>query len=155
MYRVYNRRFYNYQQYGTEVSVNQEGQTIIATNGCLWLTNLELQQRHDDILLTKEYYGNETAYPNYDNCNGINVDRTQDIPKDYAGLMGVPITFLHKYNPEQFEIVKFRKGDDGKDLSINGKCPYFRILIRNRRILINYSVPFLNVRERIMNTITR
>ena len=53
MYRVYNRRFYNYQQYGTEVSVNQEGQTIIATNGCLWLTNLELQQRHDDILLFK------------------------------------------------------------------------------------------------------
>lgn len=153
MYRVYNRRFYNYQQYGTEVSVNQEGQTIIATNGCLWLTNLELQQRHDDILLTKEYYGNEAAYPNYDNCNGINVDRTQDIPKDYAGLMGVPITFLHKYNPEQFEIVKFRKGDDGKDLSINGKCPYFCILIRNRRILTRKNVPFPNVFERAVNTI--
>jgi hypothetical protein len=47
--------------------------------------------------------------------------------------MGVPITFLHKFNPEQFEIIKFRKGDDGNDLSINGKCPYFRILIRNKR----------------------
>ncbi len=50
--------------------------------------------------------------------------------------MGVPITFLHKYNPDQFEIVKFRKGDDGKDLRINGKCPYFRILIRNKRLQI-------------------
>lgn len=48
--------------------------------------------------------------------------------------MGVPITFLHKYNPEQFDIVKFRKGNDDKDLSINGKCPYFRILIKNKRL---------------------
>ena len=48
-------------------------------------------------------------------------------------VIGVPITFLNKYCPEQFEIVKFRKGDDGKDLSINGKCPYFRILIRHKK----------------------
>ena len=48
--------------------------------------------------------------------------------------MGVPITFLHKYNPEQFEIVGFRKGDDGRDLSVNGKNPYFRILIKHKRI---------------------
>ena len=53
---------------------------------------------------------------------------------DYEGFMGVPITFLHKFNPDQFEIIKFRKGDDEKDLSINGKCPYFRIIIRNKRI---------------------
>ena len=52
---------------------------------------------------------------------------------DYDGVMGVPITFLDKYNPEQFEIVKFRKGNDDKDLSVNGKCPYFRILIRRRQ----------------------
>ena len=71
-------------------------------------------------------------YPEYDNYNGINVDRTSDIPMDYDGVIGVPITFLHKYNPEQFEIIRFRKGYDGKDLSINGKCPYFRILVRNR-----------------------
>ena len=124
----------NYDQYGTEVSVNSEGQKIIATNGCLWLTNLELDQRHEDIELTKVYYGNETAYPKYDNCDGINVNKTQDIPNDFAGLMGVPITFLHKYNPDQFEIVRFRKGDDGKDLRVNGKCPYFRILVKNKRI---------------------
>ncbi len=123
-----------YQQYGTEVSVNEQGQTIIATNGCLWLTNLELEQRHEDIKLTKVYLGNEENYPKYDNCDGINVNRTQDIPMDYDGLMGVPITFLHKYNPDQFEIIRFRKGDDGKDLRINGKCPYFRILIKNKKL---------------------
>lgn len=124
----------NYAQYGSEVSVNELGQKIVATNSCLWLTNLELDQRHEDIELTKVYRGNETVYPKYDNCDGINVNKTQDIPGDFSGLMGVPITFLHKYNPEQFEIVRFRKGDDGKDLRINGKCPYFRILVRNKRI---------------------
>ena len=124
----------HYDQYGTEVKINEHGQKIIATNGCLWLTNLELSKRFEDITLTKEYAGNEDKYPTYDNCNGININKTQDIPKDYYGLMGVPITFLHKYNPDQFEIVKFRKGDDNKDLRINGKCPYFRILIRNKRL---------------------
>ncbi len=124
----------NYDLYGTEVTINNDGQKIIATNSCLWLTNLELSQRYSDITLTKEYIGNENLYPKYDNCNGINVNKTQDIPKDYRGLMGVPITFLHKYNPNQFEIVRFRKGDDGKDLRVNGKSPYFRILIRNRRL---------------------
>ncbi len=124
----------HYELYGTETKVNENGQNVIATNGCLWLTNLENSQRHEDINLTKIYKNNEDNYPTYDNCEGINVNRTQDIPKDYQGLMGVPITFLHKYNPAQFEIVRFRKGDDGKDLRVNGKCPYFRILIRNRRI---------------------
>ena len=124
----------HYQLYGTEVKINEEGQRIISTNGCLWLTNLEINQRYEDITLKMEYTGNEDKYLRYDNCDGINVNRTKDIPKDYAGLMGVPITFLHKYNPEQFEIVKFRKGDDGKDLRINGKSPYFRILIRNKRL---------------------
>lgn len=52
----------------------------------------------------------------------------------YSGVMGVPITFLHKYNPEQFEIVGFRKGDDGRDLSVNGKNPYFRILIKHKKL---------------------
>ena len=124
----------NYNLYGTEVYSNGQGQTIVATNSCLWLTNMEISQRHKHIELIKEYKGNEDKYPIFDNCNGINVNKTKDIPKDYQGLMGVPITFLHKYNPEQFEIVRFRKGDDGKDLSINGKCPYFRILIRNKRV---------------------
>lgn len=124
----------HYDLYGTEVRVNEDGQRIVSTNGCLWLTNLELDQRHQDLNLTKQYAGNEDFYPKYENCNGININRTQDIPKDYPGLMGVPITFLHKYNPNQFEIVRFRKGDDGKDLRLPNKSLYFRILIKNKRL---------------------
>ena len=78
------------------------------------------------------YHGNEDHYPKYDNYDAINVDKTCEIPEDYDGVMGVPITFLDKYCPEQFEIIKFRKGNDDKDLCVNGKCPYFRILIRRR-----------------------
>lgn len=122
----------HYDLYGTEVRIDTDGNRIVATNNCLWFTNLELSQRHEYMNLTKEYMGNEEKYPKFDNCDGINVDKTQDIPMDYNGLMGVPITFLHKYNPSQFEIVRFRKGDDGKDLKVNGQFPYFRILVKNR-----------------------
>ncbi|MCF0218284.1 MAG: adenine-specific methyltransferase EcoRI family protein [Muribaculaceae bacterium] len=124
----------HYELYGTEASIDERGNRIVSTNGCLWLTNLEMPFRHEDINLTKSYCGNEDKYPTYDNCDGININKTQDIPMDYVGLMGVPITFLHKYNPSQFEIIRFRKGDDGKDLRINGKCPYFRILVKNKRL---------------------
>ena len=120
----------HYELYGTETRIDESGNRIISPNNCLWLTNLDNFIRHKEVLLTKSYYGNEQEYPMYDNYNGINVNRTQDIPRDYNGYMGVPITFLHKFNPQQFEIIKFRKGDDEKDLSINGKCPYFRIIIR-------------------------
>lgn len=124
----------HYELYGTETKVNEYGEKIISPNNCLWLTNLDLSKRHEDIPLKKTYKGNEDKYPKYDNYNGINVNKTNDIPADYKGIMGVPITFLHKFNPDQFEIIKFRKGNDNKDLSINGKNPYFRILIRNKRI---------------------
>ncbi len=124
----------HYALYGSEARVDENGNRIVSSNNCLWLTNLDTELRHKEIELTKVYEGNEAEYPKYDNCNGINVSRTQDIPKDYGGIMGVPITFLHKFNPDQFEIIRFRKGDDGKDLSINGKCPYFRILIRNKQV---------------------
>lgn len=124
----------HYELYGTEARIDELGNRVISPNNCLWLTNMETEYRHEDIRLTKKYVGNEQEYPKYDNCDGINVNKTQDIPADYDGLMGVPITFLHKFNPDQFEIIKFRKGDDGKDLSINGKCPYFRILIRNKQV---------------------
>lgn len=124
----------HYELYGTETKIDSLGNRIISPNNCLWLTNLDTFNRHQDIILTKKYFGNEAEYPHYDNYDGINVNKTKDIPFDYPGDMGVPITFLHKFNPEQFEIIKFRKGNDGKDLSINGRCPYFRILIRNKRI---------------------
>lgn len=124
----------HYELYGTEARIDDAGNRIVSPNNCLWLTNLDNFKRHEDIKLTKKYFGNENKYPKYDNYDGINVNKTKDIPLDYKGAMGVPITFLHKFNPDQFEIIKFRKGNDGKDLSIGGKCPYFRILIRNKRI---------------------
>lgn len=124
----------HYELYGTEARVDNFGNRIISPNNCLWLTNLDNFKRHEDIKLTKRYFGNEDKYPKYDNYDGINVNKTQDIPLDYKGYMGVPITFLHKFNPEQFELIKFRKGNDGKDLSIEGKCPYFRIIIKNKRL---------------------
>lgn len=124
----------HYELYGTEARIDELGNRIVSPNNCLWLTNLDTSKRHEDLELTKKYFGNESEYPKYDNYNGINVNKTQNIPLDYSGYMGVPITFLHKFNPDQFEIIKFRKGNDNKDLSINGKCPYFRILIRNKRI---------------------
>ena len=124
----------HYELYGTEARIDERGQRIVSSNNCLWLTNLESPLRNEFLPLTKVYLGNESLYPVFDNYDAINVNRTQDIPKDFSGAMGVPITFLHKYNPRQFEIIKFRKGNDGKDLSIGGKCPYFRILIRNLQI---------------------
>ena len=122
----------HYALYGTEARIDPSGQRIISPNNCLWLTNLDNFRRRENLSLKKRYTGNEQVYPRYDNYDGINVDRTQDIPSDYPGHMGVPITFLHKFNPRQFELIRFRKGDDERDLSINGKCPYFRIIIRKR-----------------------
>ncbi len=124
----------HYELYGTEARIDDFGNRIVSPNNCLWLTNLDISKRHEDITLTERYIGNEVAYSKYDNYDGINVNKTKDIPLDYKEYMGVPITFLHKFNPDQFELIKFRKGNDEKDLSINGKCPYFRILIKNKRI---------------------
>ena len=95
---------------------------------CRWFTNLPNQKRTEPMELWKEY--NPEVYPKYDNYDAINVDKTYMIPKDYDGVMGVPISFLDKYCPTQFRIVKFRKGNDDKDLSIKGVTPYFRILIQ-------------------------
>ena len=99
-----------------------------------WLTNLPNTKRNEEMVLTASYYANPNAYPHYDNYDGINVNRLTQIPKDYEGAMGVPITIIDYYNPEQFEIIKFRKGDDGKDLRINGKELYTRVLIRRKKI---------------------
>ena len=103
---------------------------LVKFRNVTWFTNLDHAKRHKDIILFKHYTPEE--YPKYDNYDAIEVSKTKEIPKDYSGAMGVPITFLDKHNPDQFEIIRFRKGDDGKDLSVNGKYPYFRIVIRNR-----------------------
>ena len=70
-----------------------------------WFTNFDMSKRHEDIILYKTYYGNEEDYPKYVNYDAIEVGKVKDIPIDYEGAMGVPITFLDKYNPNQFEIV--------------------------------------------------
>lgn len=124
-----------YEDYATAGN-HKEG--MIRVSGVNWFTNLDTQKRHEDLILFKTYKGNEDEYPKYDNYDAINIDITKHIPVDYKGIMGVPITFMDKYNPEQFEIIKFRKGDDEKDLvyTKNGikKNPYFRILIKNKKI---------------------
>lgn len=116
------------QKSGQRIENGVRFQTIGNT---AWFTNLDHSLRHEEIVLYKEY--NSAEYPKYDNYDAINVNKVTEIPIDYDGVVGVPITFLGSYNPDQFEIIKFRKGDDDKDLTINGKSPYFRILIRNKK----------------------
>ena len=104
----------------------------------VWWTNLEHKKRHEEIILYKTYMGNENDYPKYDNYDAIDVSKVKEIPLDYDGVMGVPITFLNKYNPEQFEILGL---DDhrlqypewrGRCPDLNGKGIYRRIIIRGR-----------------------
>ncbi len=76
---------------------------MIRVSGVVWFTNLEIKKRHEDIILVRKYTPEE--YPTFENYPAINVDKTSDIPEDYNGLMGVPITFLDKYSPDQFEII--------------------------------------------------
>ncbi len=112
--------------------IDETGKKIARVSTSCWFTNLEVEKHKQDITLYKKYTPEE--YPKYDNYDAINIDTYTDIPYDYKGAMGVPITFVDKYNPEQFEIIKFRKGDNDKDLAINGKYTYFRILIKNKKV---------------------
>lgn len=121
--------------------IDENGNKYIRVKGVRWFTNIDHGRRHeplalmtmaDNIKFSKHKEVRNKEYAEYDNYEAIEIPFTDAIPIDYEGVMGVPITFLDKYNPEQFEIIKFRKGDDEKDLSVNGKCPYFRILIRKK-----------------------
>jgi len=97
-----------------------------------WFTNLEITKRNEDLILYKTYYGHEDEYPHYDNYDAININKVKDIPMDYDGVMGVPISFLDKHNPGQFEIVgneyslKIEKGRG----YINGARLYGRLFIK-------------------------
>lgn len=99
---------------------------------CCWVTNLEHNNKPKPMILSCKYFGSEEKYPKYDNYDGININKVNEIPCDFYGVMGVPITFLGKYCPEQFEIVGFRKGNDGKDLKYGNTYPFSRILIRRK-----------------------
>lgn len=112
----------------------------------IWYTNLDTTKRHEELILYKHYNPNE--YPSYDNFNAIDVNKTSDIACDYDGIMGVPISFFERFNPDQFELIGIGTGDSGKELgvtknyrgrtdiayTINGvhKCPFSRILIRRK-----------------------
>lgn len=74
-----------------------------------------------------------SSYVKYDNCDAIDVPMVSGIPCDYDGLMGVPVNFLLQHDPAQFDLVRIRKGDDGRDLRIHGKNLFTRVLIRNRK----------------------
>ena len=100
-----------------------------------WFTNLPNTKRNEEMVLTASYYANPDAYPHYDNYDGINVDRLSQIPKDYSGVMGVPITFIDKYNPEQFEILSCSAFSDPEffgcgALYVNGRKTYARVLVK-------------------------
>ena len=115
-----DRKFYvpdDYPMNAANCGIDEQGRRYIRVKGVRWFTNLDYKQRHEELILYKNYYGHEDEYPKYDNYDAINVDVTSDIPCDYFEEMGVPITYLDKHNPEQFEITRFRKGDDGKDLA--------------------------------------
>ena len=141
--------------------IDENGNKFIRVKGVRWFTNLDHAKRHEDLILYKRYSPEE--YPTYDNYDAINVDKTADIPIDWNGAMGVPITFLDKHNPEQFEIIGIGIAGLGKSIGVrpftpehkrfrrevqkrgavdgdlymieNGevKVPYRRIIIRNKR----------------------
>jgi hypothetical protein len=122
--------------------VDENGVKYIRVKGVRWFTNLDYKERHEDLFLYKSYNADE--YPKYDNYDAINVDKTNEIPKDYDGIMGVPITFIDKYNPDQFELIGISEAN-GRGLSggiwngtnphclVNGERIYARIFIKRKR----------------------
>lgn len=118
---------------------------FIRVSGVVWYTSLDHSKRHEEMILVQRYHGSESDYPKYDNYDAIEVSKTQQIPVDYKGAMGVPITFLTKYNPEQFEIIGATESEGSgfsgglwdsssgvAQAAINGKRVYKRLFIRNR-----------------------
>lgn len=95
--------------------LDEHGNKYVRVSTSCWFTNLDITKRHENIILYKSYTGNKSKYPTYDNYDAINVDKVSEIPSDYHGYIGVPITFLDKYNPDQFEIIA---------LGIVGSCDF-------------------------------
>ena len=123
----------NYPLNAAGCGIDENGKKYIRVKGVRWFTNLDHKKRHEELLLYKKY--NEEEYPKYDNYDAIEVGKTKDIPMDYNGIMGVPITFLDKYCPTQFEIVgqmmttKVTEFNFGYPY-IDGKKKFARLLIK-------------------------
>jgi hypothetical protein len=121
--------------------VYDESTGLVKFRNIVWFTNMDFNERFEDLILYKKFFGNESEYPTYDNYDAINIDKTKDIPNDYTGVMGVPITFLDKYNPHQFQLlgimntgeenigIRFENTPHGRPL-VNGVEKYLRILIK-------------------------
>lgn len=127
------------------IKKDENGDLVATFGNICWFTNLDIKKRHEDLILIKKY--NDEDYPTYDNYDAIEVSRVKNIPWDYEGIMGVPITFLDKYNPDQFQILGIdfqikdgllndiiKCGWNGKlDRGyVNGKRKYSRILVKNK-----------------------
>lgn len=149
-----DRKFYVPESYplsAANCGVDENGRRFVRVKGVRWFTNLETNKRHKPIALTRRYLENE--YPRYENYDAIEVGRTQSIPIDYDGVMGVPITFLDRFCPDQFEIIMLANGNARTNVSaqtlaevgyrphpedrggvgiINGQRVYVRILIRRK-----------------------
>ena len=110
---------------------------MIRVSGVMWFTNIPTDKQSEKIELTKHYTGNENYYPKYDDYDAINVDSLKDIPDDYYGPIGVPITFLKKFNPSQFEVLGLDKDftDNGRKgrFKMGGKTKYARVIIRRKQ----------------------
>lgn len=127
----------HYEARETRFWEDEDGQKWRSLGNICWFTNLDISKRDEDLILYKNY--NEEEYPKYDNYDAINVSKVAEIPMDYKGKMGVPITFLDKYNPAQFEIIGLDRyvednSNYGRRFSINGRETYARIIIRNRKL---------------------
>lgn len=120
--------------YEDKAKAKDHKEGMIRVSGVNWFTNLDLKKRHEKMILIKKY--DPELYPRYDNYDAIEVSRTADIPADYDGVMGVPITFLDKYNPDQFEIIGLDRYTVPKELlvggrlTIDGEIKYARILLK-------------------------
>ncbi|MDZ7935783.1 MAG: adenine-specific methyltransferase EcoRI family protein [Emticicia sp.] len=132
----------------TETRIKTEnGQKYFSMGSVFWFTNLDNRKRHEDIILFKTYHGNESEYPTYDNYEAIEVNKVANIPIDFKGYMGVPITFIDKYNPNQFEIVGMASsagyntdvvgipflGDKDARPLIEGKNTFARVIIKSKK----------------------
>ncbi len=120
-----------FSPYEDTATANDHREGMIRVSGVAWFTNMDISKRHEEIDLVCRY--SPEKYPTYDNYDAIDVNSTADIPYDYAGVMGVHITFLDKYNPGQFEIVgnEYTLGIEKGRGYVNGKRKYSRIFIRN------------------------
>ena len=126
------------KHYNIDRSQIIDNKYYVRVHSVSWWTNLSHSKRCQNMILSKEYKDNEYKYPQYDNYNAINIDKVADIPKDYQGILGVPITFIGQWNPEQFEIIGLDRYTAPKEalsrgrLMVNGKSLYARILIRSK-----------------------